>query len=282
MIKKVNITQAASFNNYNQAFEFEKTNIFFGYNGCGKTTFSRIVSSLEGQEINNELENPGFTVETDSGNFNQSNLQNNLKIKVFNQDYVQKNIHYNSLAGVFVAGEENFEKQKQIENLRKVIENLKGQLSSKNIEKNTIKSTIQETKDKIENLKSETAKYIKDNLIGFDNSYNKTKLDNFKNTTDFQNYKDQEINLTQEIQNYNLPNKKIIKNFDKLHNITPDFVNKINSIFETTVLDSVKIPEITSEFESWARDGMELHKNHHNCVFCGSVLTEDITSAPNP
>ena len=42
-IKKINITKAASFSNYAQDFEFQKINVFFGYNGCGKTTLSRTI-----------------------------------------------------------------------------------------------------------------------------------------------------------------------------------------------------------------------------------------------
>lgn len=54
-IKKISITKAASFKGFAQDFDFQKINVFFGYNGCGKTTLSRTLCCLEKKEIIDEL-----------------------------------------------------------------------------------------------------------------------------------------------------------------------------------------------------------------------------------
>jgi wobble nucleotide-excising tRNase len=280
MIKKVNIKKAASFKEYVQDFNFKRINVFFGYNGCGKTTLSRTLCCLEKKEIIEELktediETPSFSIETKTKTFSENDLDNELKIKIFNQDYVGKNINYDSLAGVLVAGEESQDKQNKIVELTKKKESLQGQLEVQREKKERRQSEIDSLSLRIEHQKSDVAQFIKNNLHGFDTSYNKTKLENFKNNQEFQSHKDEEINLQNEIQNYNSANKQNIDILEPLQQITKDDIENINIILQSSVLDSVKIAEITSEFEKWASDGLELHKDKNQCVFCGSSLTEE-------
>ena len=285
-IKKINITKAASFKDYAQDFDFQKINVFFGYNGCGKTTLSRTLCCLEKKEIIDELktediETPTFSIETEAKSYNQNDLDNELKIKVFNQDYVSKNINYDNLTGVLIAGEESQDKQKKIIELTKKKESLQGQSESQGENKTKLQSEIDGLNLKIENQKSQVAKFIKDKLKGFDNSYDKRKLDDFKKNPKFKTYETQTIDLEKEIQNYNSTNKQNIDILELLQQITEGDIENINTILQSSVLDSVKIAEITAEFEKWASDGLELHKNKNQCVFCGSSLTEERKKALN-
>jgi len=285
-IKKISITKAASFKDYAQNFDFQKINVLFGYNGCGKTTLSRTLCCLEKKEIIDELktediETPLFSIETEDKTFDQNDLDNDLKIKVFNQDYVSKNINYDNLTGVLIAGEESQDKQNKIIELTKKKENLKGQSEAQVKNKEKLQSEIDGLNLKIENQKSDVAQFIKNNLKGFDTSYNKTKLNNFKNSKIFQTYKVEQIDVQKEIQNYNSTNKQNIDILGALQQITADDIEIINTILQSSVLDSVKIAEITAEFEKWASDGLELHKDKDQCVFCGSSLTEERKKALN-
>jgi len=286
-INKINITKAASFNDYAQNFDFKKINVFFGYNGCGKTTLSRTLCCLEKKEIIDELktediETPTFSIETEAKTYNQNDLDNELKIKVFNQDYVSKNINYDNLTGVLIAGEESRDKQNKIVELTKKKEGLQGQLESQGENKGKLQSEIDGLNLKIENQKSQVAKFIKDKLKGFDNSYDKRKLDDFKSKNPkFKTYETQTIDLEKEIQNYNSTNKQNIDILGSLQQITENDIKNINTILKSSVLDSVKIAEITTEFEKWASDGLNLHKDKNQCVFCGSSLTEERKKALN-
>ena len=285
-IKKISITKAASFKDYAQDFDFKKINVFFGYNGCGKTTLSRILCCLEKKEIIDELktediETPLFSIETEGKTFSQNDLDSDLKIKVFNQDYVSKNINYDNLTGVLIAGEESQDKQNKIVELTKKKENLKGQSEVQGKSKEKLQSEIDGLNLKIENQKSQVAKFIKDKLKGFDNSYDKRKLDDFKKNPKFKTYETQTIDLEKEIQNYNSTNKQNIDILNSLQQITKGDIENINTILQSSVLDSIKIAEITAEFEKWANDGLELHKDKNQCVFCGSSMTEERKKALN-
>lgn len=281
-IKKISITKAASFKDYSQDFDFKKINVFFGYNGCGKTTLSRILCCLEKKEIIDELktediETPSFSIEkTDDKIFNETDLNNDLKIKVFNQDYVSKNINYDNLTGVLIAGEESQDKQNKIVELTKKKESLQGQSESQEKNKTKLQGEIDGLNLKINKQKSDVAQFIKRNLKGFNNSsYTRNDLDKFKDSKSFEECKELEIDINKEIQNYNATNKQNIEIQGSLQQITEGDIENINTILKSSVLDSVKIAEITAEFEKWASDGLELHTDKNQCVFCGSSLTEE-------
>jgi wobble nucleotide-excising tRNase len=285
-IKKIKITKAASFKDYAQDFDFEKINVFFGYNGCGKTTLSRTLCCLEKKEIIDELktediETPLFSINTEDKSFSQNDLNNDLKIKVFNQDYVSKNINYDNLTGILIAGEKSQDKQNKIIELTKKKESLQGEIEAQGKNKGNLESKIDDLNLKIESQKSQVSKFIKDRLKGFDNSYDKRKLDDFKNKQEFKTYETKTIDLEKEIQNYNSTNKQNIDVLEMLKQITEDDIENIKTILQSSVLDSVQIPEITAEFEKWASDGLELHKDKNQCVFCGSSLTEERKKALN-
>ncbi len=280
-IEKISITNAASFKDYTQDFDFQKINVFFGYNSCGKTTLSRIFCCLERKEIIDELKmentkTPSFSIKTESKAFDEHNLDNELKIKVFNQDYVSKNINYDNLTGVLIAGEESQDKQNKIIELTKKKESLQGQLESQGKNKEKLQSEIDSLNLKTDKQKSNVAQFIKRNLKGFNNSsYTRNDLDKFKESESFEECKELKIDINKEIQNYNSTNKQNIEIQSSLQKVTEDDIEEINNILKSSVLDSVKIAEITVEFEKWANDGLELHKDKNQCVFCGSSLTEE-------
>lgn len=286
-VKRINITKAASFDKYVQDFDFKKINVFFGYNGCGKTTLSRTLCCLEKKEIIDELitedtKAPSFLIETEKNNYSENHLDNELKIKVFNQDYVSKNINYDNLTGILIAGEESKEKQNKIVELTKKKESLQGQLESQGKSKEKLQSEIDGLNSKIVKQKSDVAQFIKRSLRGFNNSsYTRNDLDKFKDSESFEEYKDLEIDINKEIQSYNATNKQNIEIQDSLQQITEDDIENISTTLKSSVLDSVKIAEISAGFEKWARDGLELHKDKNQCVFCGLSLTEERKKALN-
>lgn len=287
LVKKINIEKAASFKDHAQDFDFQKINVFFGYNGCGKTTLSRTLCCLEKKEIIDELktediETPTFSIEIKDKTYNQNDLDNELKIKVFNQDYVSKNINYDNLTGILIAGEESQDKQNKIVELTKKKENLRGQSEAQGKNKEKLQNEINDLNLKIDKQKSDVAQFIKRSLKGFNNSlYTRNDLDKFKDSKSFEKYKELEIYINTEIQNYNSINKPNIEIQGSLQQITEDDIENINTILQSSVLDSVKIAEITAEFEKWTSDGLELHTDKDQCVFCGSSLTEERKKALN-
>lgn len=286
-IKKINISNVATFKNYTQNFDFEKINVIFGYNGSGKTTLSRILHCLEKKEIVDGIktegnDDPSFSIETNTTIFNENNLNNNLSIKVFNKDYIDKNINYDHLTGILIAWEESQKKQNLIDDLDKKKDNLQIQIEEQKKKKELFKKQIKQLELKIDNQKSGAAKFIKNKLKGFNTSYDKTKLWSFIKDSNFEIHKDKSIDLEKEILNYNASNKKNIEFIWKMDTITEEYIEKLNTeILQLSILDSVKIPEITAEFETWVRDGIQLHQGADYCTFCWSPITEERKKALN-
>jgi len=90
MISKIDICSTATFGNASQSMDdFRKFNYFFGANGSGKTTISKILAD--------ESQFPNCRVTW------KNNLE--LEARVYNRDFVDRNFTpQNKLKGVFTLG----------------------------------------------------------------------------------------------------------------------------------------------------------------------------------
>ena len=78
--------------------EFNKFNLIYGWNGCGKTTLSRIFACLEKRKKSIHFDDCSFKIITDSCEVNIENLDSNsLNVLVFNQDFISDNINWNEV-----------------------------------------------------------------------------------------------------------------------------------------------------------------------------------------
>lgn len=95
MITKINkIKKLGIFNDYNakpNLRDFKKYNLIYGWNGCGKTTFSRVFDSLE-SGVHNQFPEIEYEIADESGNKFKQGQPFTQKIRVFNQDYVERNL----------------------------------------------------------------------------------------------------------------------------------------------------------------------------------------------
>ena len=74
---------------------FNHKNLFYGWNYSGKTTISRIFSSLRDKKLHDSYNNSFFKVNTSAGDFDSSTLQNfPFEILVFNSDYIKDNLNF--------------------------------------------------------------------------------------------------------------------------------------------------------------------------------------------
>ncbi len=99
---------------------FKRFNLIYGWNGSGKTTLSRLFDAVSGVSVT-DLE---YEIEDDAGiKYKQGNVFPK-KIRVFNQEYIQKNVkilesRVNSIS--ILLGEENKELIEKIEEDRKLL-----------------------------------------------------------------------------------------------------------------------------------------------------------------
>lgn len=98
----------------NSVNKFKRFNLIYGWNGSGKTTFTRLFDHIASQS-DAELE---FEIEDDAGAVFTSGSAFPFPIRVFNQDYVQNNVRIleSSARSISVLlGEENKELAAQID-----------------------------------------------------------------------------------------------------------------------------------------------------------------------
>src|ERR1035437_201547 len=100
---------------------FKRFNLVYGWNGCGKTTLSRLFDAVGGTP-KAPLE---YEVEDEKGNKYRQTESFPKKIRVFNQDYISKNVKLlesraNSIS--ILLGEENKQLVEQIENDKKLLD----------------------------------------------------------------------------------------------------------------------------------------------------------------
>lgn len=95
LIKKINhIKNFGSFVdfNWNSIQDFNRVNLFFGWNYSGKTTLSRIFSSFE--RCKNYHEESEFSISLNGVDVDESNLESCQNIRVFNTDFIARNIRW--------------------------------------------------------------------------------------------------------------------------------------------------------------------------------------------
>lgn len=157
MIKKINkIVDVGVFRDFHwdssRADDFGKLNAFYGWNGCGKTTLSRLFAVLETGALGNlQLEaDSSCSFNTDQGNvsISQDDLPvANKNIKVFNEDFVNENLEWAKAKAskILIVGKSKIDQKSNLEKSRKSREKKEGEL--KTIESNL--SIFEKERDKI-------------------------------------------------------------------------------------------------------------------------------------
>lgn len=301
-IKKIShIKNMATFKNFNwdstlrdngnNIITFAETNIFYGRNGSGKTTISRILRALETGRLSDKYFSSEFCVEFDDGSLTQHNLStHNHCIRVFNEDFVNENLKFfidenAAISSFAVLGDDNARIEIQITQLEDEIGNkeqntgLYAILNQAERALTEANSNLDAHKRELENLlnnkSNDENNGIRNNpqLFG-DQNYNKRKLE-----TEISLVKQGSYILSDEEQS-NL--KTIIKEESK---------NQILSL-STPILNNLGLSRQTKEFvekaitisepiqdlltnnllENWVRQGINLNENRKTCAFCQSPI----------
>lgn len=272
MIKKLKkIKNLGLFSDYvwdSNLAEFDRYNLFYGWNGSGKTTLSKLFACLE---VGNtpEFSNLEYDIEYDNGNCKE-NTKLNKKIRVFNQDYIQKNVQLVSGKAnpIFILGEENKEIADHIKVDESTLSNLEIQKNSKEAEK------IKKDNDK-GNKFTEVAKIIGANLVG-SSTRNYRKPDAEK---DFATLTEKKILSADEVTKQQAVIKQEQK--DKIQEIEFEVDLGLSTLYEEVsniCKETVEINVISHLTENqniseWVEKGLTLHTTESKqCEFCGSSL----------
>jgi len=298
MIKRINnLKKFGIFENYAtdaSLSDFNRYNLFYGWNGSGKSTLSNLFRWIETKQPIC-FADAEWEVQTESGIINQTNLDSNsLNIKVFNKDFVKKNVFTdNGVKGIVYLSEkagkdksaldleivqlkENEKQQKKVDvelNGDKDNKKSKGLLELNDLFLSNAAKNIKASFKVIEINDTRLLNYDKKKLADFITE-NKPVIQSGKSKLS-----------VAEIEKLSKSIKPQEKNF-----INPDEVRKFDtSLFETifkrvSTLLSTSITAKTIErlkenpiIANWVYQGLkDVHiENATICEFCGQTLPKD-------
>lgn len=276
--------------------KFSKLNLIYGWNRSGKTTLSRVFSSCEKKILFDEKnfkqypENGEYELELSDGSAIRSNniASSNIKIKVFNQDFIEQNIFFqpantNCIPIVYVSDEDIKAKQQLEKNVKDIEINQKerDQLSKQY-------NTLVDSKNSfLTGLGREIS-----NLL-FDKTYNRTKIELKLETVDFSDPK-KHILSKSDRQKYKTLSKSdsagqpfaALNRFSsfqfKIHfEAVKELVGKeiISQLLERLKDKHDTDHGLDEELNSWVKLGFEIHKQRNvldRCLFCDSKVSGDV------
>jgi wobble nucleotide-excising tRNase len=275
MIKKIDsIKNFGSYQNYSWSCnnDFSEFNLIFGWNYSGKTTLSRIFRSIEKHELPEHYESGTFKITCSDGTeYTQKALSTPLSIRVFNEDFVKENFHWNEDASAepfFVLGEYNFELIKKLNEKKANCEELKDKIEK-------TQDNIRNQTSALENTYTNKARDIKQNLNIPD--YDKAKL---KKVVDQIKYDEQSHILDGKTLSSTLYTYQYTDKRDEIPELSlkvPDLQSLFSEIREiaSEIIDTQPIQKLVEDpkLNEWVREGVDLHKNDDSlCKFCGQPL----------
>lgn len=269
----------------NDLGEFRQFNIVYGWNGCGKSTLTRLFQKIETKEFSGDYINVEFEIGSDNGNvISSSDLESNvIKVKVFNQRFLSKNISWDECQTEVIAGigKDAMTLQKRIEENEKELKKQKETLSAKKIKQ-------QEVETELTKLLRKEAKNIKESIgfknpDGYYNNFDSPKLQQV--CSKYTSSENNELNESELIKHeqiisgalkdeihFNISFKEIITSEDteNPNNIVGSLGNLRKFLKETVQNKAISRWKSAS---SWVHQGREIHEMHNekeNCIFCGN------------
>lgn len=270
-----------TFQNYTADEDIEdirRFNLIYGFNGCGKTTISRIFRSIELAELHHKLP-PGcrFTIELENRTtIDQDSLQDNpihSDIAVFNEDYVDECLHWSDASAkpIIYLGKEQSDLAKEIEEKHE-------QLKKATSIANALEAKLDSKESEFSLFKRELARRIGE-AIGSPRNYNATSL-----STDYNNLI---LNSKDKLNAKEIKSNKLtISNEEAPSSLQfmPPAKARADLISEASKLISMSVKKAAIDaltkhptMTEWAHTGYIYHLGNkiENCLLCNNRLTDE-------
>ena len=263
--------------------DFNVKNIFYGWNYSGKTTLSRIFSSLKNKEIHADYEDSSFEITVDNTIVNNNNLESfNYPVEVFNSDYIKENLRWDfdkDISAIHFEVGDNAKASAQIEVLQNKIDLINGTetVKGKKFKHNTAISDFIAFESSLFSIEAKDIK--NDNflsLIEFNKGHLKRTLREV--TPDLDNHIIQsksELNKLSKVAVMKEPKIKLDKiQFDfNFEEILPKLDSILSSVPSKSEIQNI-LEKNRSAYE-WAKTGLILHKKNDKCIFCNNLIKDD-------
>lgn len=281
--------------------EFARVNLIYGQNGSGKSTLANLLagcaanacSESESRDGNNDEANSGlqllatqdaglssFPIDLDDREFWG-------RVRVFNKDFVRKNLRFEEANGpqpaaLLTIGERLADAEEQLRILHPQRDEVKNSIHA-------LEKRITSSENAIGNRMTAVAKQIVDDLRNSPISrYRATNVcskrqvrelleNNPSSLTDASTdvAADRERATGQAMNSVNLPPRGILMEQDAL--------NDVRQLLATSVLGNTPISELVGHpgRSMWVQEGISLHQDLEECLFCGQELPADRLKALN-
>ncbi len=289
MISKINkIKKLGLFDDYTPATgfkDFKKYNLIYGWNGSGKTTFSKLFDALE-TGTHTEYPDLEFEIQNESSKKFQHTQPFDQKVRVFNQDYIENNLKIRegkTKAITLVLGNASKEVLEETEKLEL-------ELARKNAELTKEKERLENKEKSKGKTFTEIAKTIYIAISGGAiRSYIKTSAE-----TDFGILKSKNILADEVLESLSVTVKQLQKPLiDPLKEIEYEFVKdeekvKLDKAVDDILkeakslvgqqVESIVIDRLrdNQDISNWVETGLTVQHDHssQNCEFCGQKIPE--------
>jgi Uncharacterized protein conserved in bacteria len=287
MIKKIeSISGLGIFQNFSwnssALEEFKDKNIIYAWNYSGKTTLSRLFSSLREKTIHNDYQGAHFKITTNTGSLDTNTLNSfPFQVEVFNSDYIKDNLRWGfdeKISAISFEVGDTAKYSKRIDELNILIEQINGSEQIKGKKEPFLKDV--NDFEAFENyLFTDEAKRIKNDVFWSVIEFTKVHLKKIKNS------------ISQDIEKHVIKSKRDIEEIGKVvlikdpkdalaeisfHNQYKDIVLKTKEVLRFIPSKSQidNIIKESNEIYEWSKSGLNLHKANEKCSFCGNTITE--------
>lgn len=257
---------------------FGRFNLIYGWNGCGKTTISRILRSLELRSVplKGEVKLRINGVDVDGKDFSNATIP----VRVFNRDFVNESVFPvggGDVPPIFVVGKESVEKQKEVDRLKALRLNKENELVN-------ARNTLKKDEEALDRHCVERAKAIKNLLrsagVSLYNDYDKRaykkRAQQMIDDRDAESYRLDEVTRNQLLKQHRSLVKPKVPETEFQLPLIDQFCDEVKKVINTTVVASViETLQDDPQLGTWTRDGLILHKdrNINNCLFCEQPLS---------
>jgi wobble nucleotide-excising tRNase len=252
--------------------EFKQYNVIYGWNGTGKTTLSKMLGSLNTGSLP-EFTTLEYSILDDEGNTHSQGSKFSTPVRVFNGDFIAKNVDFDALSSktiTVVLGEENKEALEAIKVDEKKLSEVISDISKKVTAKRTKESTHS-------TAFTDIARTISQGTQGaIVRNYNKTNAETaFRAMGGKELLSEAELaTVSKSVAQDTMP-KLAELSLAGIDKTLADTISEAKTILgrtvEATIIARLKDnPDISG----WVEIGLAVHKKHGSkaCEFCGQAL----------
>lgn len=285
MIKKIQtVKNFGVFKNFTpgaQLPDFKEKNIIYGWNYSGKTTLSRIFSSLKNKQLHSNFTEAEFKLQlSDNSEIKQTDLAAcTLNVEVFNSEYIRENLKWDTdenVNGISFDVGENVAIREEIEENLKRIEKVNGNDTVRG-KKEPFQKTINEFNQFDVTKFTAESRRIKNDIFNSLIEFDKRHFVAIKNSV-ISNLASHVIADETELSKVK---KTSLATNDRQPIISIEFESQLEELYnsvkeilkaEPAKTDVITVLDNNSDLYYWTKAGIPLHESKSKCSFCDNEI----------